>query len=141
MSNGSAKHNQVNNDPVLFFDGVCGLCNFWVDLVMKVDRQELMRFSPLQSSFAEKRLPQPLREELSTLVLLVGEAIYTKSDAVLKIGPLIGGIWKISIVGYLMPKRVRDGLYDFVVRHRYQWFGKKETCRIPTSEERARFIL
>ncbi|MFN8791716.1 MAG: thiol-disulfide oxidoreductase DCC family protein [Bdellovibrionales bacterium] len=130
-----------NSGVVLFFDGVCGLCSAAVDFVMARDRRAQFHFSPLQSDYAKTHLEPALYESLGTLVLRVDGQVLTKSDAVIKIAELLGGVWRIAILGRLFPRAVRDALYDFVARHRYRWFGKKETCRLPTPEERARFYL
>jgi predicted DCC family thiol-disulfide oxidoreductase YuxK len=127
--------------PILFFDGVCGLCNSAVDFVMAKDRQELFKFSPLQSNLAKKKLPRPLTEDLQSLVLMIDDQIYTKSEAVIKVGQALGGLWAIAVVGYVIPAFLRDRMYDFVAQNRYRWFGQKESCRMPTPNERQRFIL
>ena len=128
-------------DPVLFFDGVCGLCSAAVDFVMATDSRSQFHFSPLQSDYAKSHLEPGLRESMGTLVLVVDGRVLTKSDAVIMIGELLGGLWRLAVLGRLLPRSFRDALYDFVARHRYRVFGKKDTCRLPTPEERARFYL
>jgi predicted DCC family thiol-disulfide oxidoreductase YuxK len=128
--------------PVLYFDGVCGLCNAAVDFILLQDKQKIFKFSPLQSDYAAKNLPAHLRENLSTLVLQVDGETYVKSDAVIKIGHLLGGLWRAEATSNaLMPKLARDRIYDFIATNRYRWFGKKDSCRLPTPEERTRFYL
>jgi predicted DCC family thiol-disulfide oxidoreductase YuxK len=126
---------------VIFFDGICGLCNHFVDFMLKVDRKGLYRFSPLQSDFARSQLPPAMTENLKTLVLLDEGRIFTKSEAVIRILTYIGGPWKMVYVGRLLPKFILDKAYDLISENRYRLFGRKDTCRIPTEEERNRFVI
>ena len=126
---------------IIFFDGVCGLCNGFIDFIMKVDKKDLFSFSPLQSDFAAKMLPPEKVQNLDSVVVIIDGQIHTKSKAVLEVLNTLGGRWKlISILGVL-PKGLLNIGYDLVASNRYKIFGKKETCRIPTPEERERFIL
>jgi predicted DCC family thiol-disulfide oxidoreductase YuxK len=125
---------------IIFFDGVCGLCNGFVDFVMAVDKNKQFFFSPLQSDFAKSHLPEKATKNLNSVVLLINGKQYSKSDAVLKILNEIGGLWKLSSIGKILPMKVRDFAYDLVAKNRYQIFGKKDSCRLPTAEERTRFI-
>ncbi len=130
----------MNQKSVIFFDGVCGLCNGFVNFVMSIDRHQHYFFCPLQSEFAQKTLPIEVVQDLDSVVCLEKNKIYTKSTAVLVIMKNMGGIWKVSQMGYILPERFRDWIYDLVAKNRYRFFGKKETCRLPSPEERARFI-
>lgn len=131
----------MKNRPVLFFDGVCGLCSASVDFVFKYDKKNIFLFSPLQSEYARRELPGELASELSTLVVQDEGLIYTKSDAVLRILFHLGGIWNLLRIVRLVPKKFRDFVYDLIATYRYRWFGKKETCRLPNPEEKLRFLL
>ena len=127
--------------PVIFFDGVCGLCNKWIDFVMRHDRAEVFRFSPLQGETARDWLQMAPEESLNSVVLADASGVHRKTDAVWRILQRLGGIWRIA--GALLrfvPPPVRNWGYDFVARHRYKWFGKKATCRLPSAAERARFL-
>lgn len=129
--------------PVVYFDGVCGLCSAWVDFVMKRDRDARVRFAPLQSARAAERLPafgiDPAR--LDSIVLADDERALRKSDAVLAVLALIGyPRWLIAIAA-AVPADARDLGYDAVAAVRYRLFGKKPTCRLPTPEERDRFLM
>ena len=126
---------------VIFFDGVCGLCNGFVDFMLKVDKDKLFYFSPLQSEYAKTHLPENYTQILDSIVYLDNGALLTKSDAVLKILGEMGGIWKISAIGKVFPRFFSHFVYDLVATNRYKIFGKKENCRIPTPEERSRFLL
>lgn len=126
---------------VIFFDGVCGLCNGFVDFIMKVDKAGKFKFSPLQSEYAQKNLPSAYTADLDSVVAVINGKNYRKSEAVMQIFRELGGVWKvISFLG-ILPEGVRNCAYDLVASSRYKLFGKKETCRLPTPEERARFIL
>ena len=125
----------------VFFDGVCGLCNASVDFILRRDRQAAFLFSPLQGETARTELPPPLRETLDTLVLKTAAGTFVRSAAVVRILWGLPGVW--ALVGWLLwliPLPLRDWGYRIVSANRIRWFGQKETCRIPTPEERERFL-
>lgn len=128
-------------DNIIFFDGVCGLCNGFVDFVMAVDKDQKFKFSPLQSEFAQKNLPHEMTANLDSVVFLKNGKSFRKSQAVIKILEEIGGIWKLAKFGKVLPESILNDTYDIVAQNRYKIFGKKETCRLPTPAERARFII
>lgn len=126
---------------IIFFDGVCGLCNGFVDFIMKIDRNSKFSFSALQSEYASKHLPVEYTRELSTIVVQIDGKNYRKSKAVMMVFKELGGFWAaISWLGVL-PEDFTNHLYDQVARNRYSLFGKKDSCRLPTPEERQRFIV
>jgi predicted DCC family thiol-disulfide oxidoreductase YuxK len=127
--------------PVIFFDGVCGLCNRFIDFVIRRDTGAVFRFAPLQGETARDRLPDADVREVNTMVLCDEQGIFRKSTAAVRILSRLGGVWRV-IGGALrlMPRPLRDAGYSLVARYRYAIFGKKETCRIPTAAERARFL-
>lgn len=127
--------------PILFFDGVCGLCNRFVDFVLKYDRHGRVAFAPLQGSTAAASLPDDLVRGLDTVVFLDGDRCQTRSSAIVRIFWRLGGAWSfLGTLLWLIPKPIRDVGYKIVARSRYRLFGQKETCRLPTPEERARFL-
>lgn len=126
---------------IIYFDGVCGLCNGFVDFMLKIDQEKKFHFSPLQSEYAQKHLPSAMTADLKSVVYSDGKNLYTKSEAVTKILMDRGGVWKIAALGKILPRFISDKAYDLVATNRYNLFGKKETCRIPTPEERARFVI
>lgn len=126
--------------PIIFFDGVCGLCNGFVDVVMKLDRTQQFLFSPLQGETAKKLLSKQQTEDLDSVVLYDNGKIHTKSDAVLEIFNKLGGVLQLWMFTKIIPKNLRDHVYDLAAEQRYKIFGKRETCRIPTAEERQRFL-
>jgi len=126
---------------VLFFDGVCGLCNTFVDMLLTGDRHGVLLVAPLQGPTAEERLPTELRgDDLTTVVYQRNGTTFTRSTAALRALHDIGGIWKPAAVLLIIPAPIRNLFYDFVARNRYRWFGRKAGCRLPSPEERARFL-
>lgn len=125
-------------NPVIFFDGVCNLCNRVVDYVIARDHGGMFRFASLQSDYAQETIPDFI--DLKTIVYLHRGEVKIKSSAAIEIARSLGGWHKLMVVSYLFPRFVRDAVYDFVAKHRYQWFGQADTCRMPTAEEKSRFI-
>jgi predicted DCC family thiol-disulfide oxidoreductase YuxK len=128
--------------PLIIFDGVCNLCNASVDFIVRHDQAARFRFTPNQGSTAQEVLPLHGKpsEEVGTLYLLEDGRLYDRSDAVLRIAKHLGFPWSLSVVFLIVPRFIRDGVYQWIARNRYRWFGKKETCRLPSPEERARFV-
>lgn len=128
--------------PVVIFDGVCGLCNRSVDFIMKYDRQQQFVFAPNQSEAAQKLLQAGGIDafDVDTIYLYDNETFYKKSTAALRIASTLPWPWKAASVARLVPAPARDKVYELVAENRYRWFGKRETCRIPTPDERSRFL-
>ncbi len=126
---------------IVFFDGVCGLCNLTVDFLLARDHRGVLQFAPLQGSTAAARLPASDTHDLSSLIVVDGSNIYRKSTAVLHAAIALGGVWALlARVSFLVPRFARDLVYDIVASNRYAWFGKRDTCRLPTPQERSRFL-
>lgn len=133
---------------VVFFDGVCGLCNRFVDFVLSRDRQGAIRFAPLQGETArrgvrgEGRGASSETRSLDTIVWLDSSSReFVRSAAAVRVLWRLGGVW--SLIGWLLwliPRPLRDVGYRLVAANRYRWFGKKETCRLPSPAERERFL-
>lgn len=130
----------MKTEPIIFFDGVCGLCNSFVDFLVKIDKHKVLRFAPLQGETAEKILHKHYIENLNTIVFLHNEKVLTQSDAVLEILKVVGGPWKGVALLHVFPRLFRDYLYSVVSKNRYTLFGKKETCRLPSPEEKQLFL-
>lgn len=128
-------------ESIIYFDGVCGLCNGFVDFILNVDSKNIFKFSPLQSDFALKTLPPQFTHDLDSVVVMIEGKTFRKGAAVLAVFNQLGGGWKILSLATVLPDGLINSGYDFVANNRYKIFGKKETCRLPTPEERARFIL
>jgi predicted DCC family thiol-disulfide oxidoreductase YuxK len=127
-------------NKIIFFDGVCGLCNHFVDFIITRDHQKKFYFSPLQGQYAQELLPSELTQELKSIVYVSDGKVLMKSQAVIQIMQELGGIWQLAQVGKLLPLSFQNFFYDMVGSNRYRLFGKKETCRLPSAEERQRFI-
>ena len=127
------------NQRVILFDGVCGLCNAWVDFVLKQDSEGKFQFAPLQGKFASEFATMEANE-LSSIVYRVEGVNFKKSGAVLRILRDLGGIWSIAWIFWLIPFFVRDPFYSIFAMNRYRLFGKREKCRIPTVEQSQRFL-
>lgn len=127
------------NDTILFFDGICGLCNSLVDWLLPRDKRARLKYATLQGSTAKVLLPPELLN-LDTVVVWRRGVILTKSDAILACMSEIGGFWKLAVVFRIFPLALRDGIYSFVSRNRYKWFGQRHTCRMPLPGERLRFL-
>lgn len=123
---------------IVFFDGVCGLCNSFINRLL-ASRGDFL-FAPLQGEVAKKILDDKDRTELASIVFLQHGVVYRQSEAVLRILAHIGGIYSLFSLFVIVPRPLRDFFYNTVGRNRYRIFGKKESCRIPTPEERARFL-
>ena len=127
--------------PIIFFDGVCAMCNGFVDLMLRADRQQVFLFAPIQGETARELLP-PIGEdpEQWSMVYLDERGIHDQSDASLEVYRRLGGLW--APLGWLrfVPRFVRNPVYRLIARNRYRLFGKREVCRIPTADERARFL-
>jgi len=130
------------NHPIVFFDGVCNFCNYWVNFAIKRDKKKKLRFSPIQGETAATLLAtyQLSPTALSTVILIDNGKVYTQSSAALRISKYLAGGWKLVYGLMILPKFIRDFFYNIIARNRYRWYGKKETCMIPTPEVRERFL-
>lgn len=128
--------------PIIFFDGVCNLCNGSVDFILKRDPKETFRFASLQSSIAKDLLKRESVDlnNMRTIILLNNGKVFYRSNAILEILRQLTAPWPVFYVFKLVPRFIRDGLYNLISKHRYSWFGKRDTCRIPSVGERARFL-
>lgn len=152
--------------PILFFDGVCGLCNRFVDLMLRADTSDQFRYAPLQGETARRMLwmedqargreagsappgglepgdPQAGDSQAGdprSFIFLDTDSQYEQSNAVLHAMVRLGGAWRLIAALYVFPRPLRDFVYRIVARNRYRWFGRREACRMPTPEERDRFL-
>jgi predicted DCC family thiol-disulfide oxidoreductase YuxK len=139
---------QSEANPIVFFDGVCGLCNALVQFLLKRDRHARLRFASLQSDFAAKVLNRHGIDpkDLDTLHVVIDyerpeERVLNRSDAVLRAGRELGGVWPLlTTIARVIPRPLRDLVYRFVARNRYRVFGKYETCMLPDPSQKHRFL-
>ena len=129
-------------EPLILFDGVCNLCNGWVRFVIRHDLTGTFRFAAQQSPTGRAIIEDHVRGagQLSSVILIEGNSIYTESDAILRILARLGPPWTCVAFLRIIPRRVRDACYRFIARHRYRWFGRTEACQIPSATGRSRFV-
>ncbi len=126
--------------PIVFFDGYCGLCNRSVNFLMKRDKKNALYFAPLQGQTAEALFHHGELELYDSIVLYYNERVYYRSTAILKLLLLIGRGWQLMGIFFIIPSFIRNALYEFIAKNRLKWFGKRETCRMPTPEERDKIL-
>ncbi len=128
--------------PLLLFDGVCNLCNGAVNFVIDHDRDGRVAFAPLQSPLGAQVAAAAgvAPGAMSTMILVDGGEAHVRSDAALRLARYLGFPWSLLRALRLVPRPLRDAAYGIVARHRYRWFGRSDTCRVPTPEIRARFV-
>ena len=130
------------NHPVLLFDGVCNLCNRSVQFIIKRDKKKRIRFASLQSDVGKSLLKQYAisTNQMESLVFIDNEKAYTRSAGVLRLMKYLHAPWNWLSFFRFVPVFIRDGVYNWVARKRYKWFGKKDECMVPTAEIRERFL-
>lgn len=128
---------------IILFDGVCNLCNGAIQFVIKRDKKDMFRYATLQSKIGEQLIAERAIDttKVDSIILIEpGVAYFTKSDAALQISKSFGGGWKLLSIFTWIPKSFRDVIYDLIARNRYNWFGRKDACMIPTPELQAKFL-
>jgi predicted DCC family thiol-disulfide oxidoreductase YuxK len=128
--------------PVILFDGVCNLCNGFVQFIIKRDAKAKFRFAALQSDFAKEELQKRNINPniINTVIFLDKELTYTQSTAALEIAKTLGKGWQLFYPLIFLPTFFRDYLYKIVAKNRYKWFGQKDSCMVPTPELKSRFL-
>ena len=129
-------------DRLLFFDGVCNLCNGMVQFVIKRDSRKRLHFATLQSAAGVHFISAHglATADIGTSVYWRNGEALTRSTAALNVARDVGGVWVLAFGLILVPRFIRDAVYDFIARNRYRWFGKRDACMVPTSELRERFL-
>ncbi len=132
----------INTYYIVLFDGVCNFCNFWVNFLLDRDKKDKFRFTALQSEKGSELLRKfnLSTEDFDTFVFIDGDKVYVRSTAALIVAKNLPGLWKALYVFIIIPKSIRDFLYNLVAKNRYKLFGKTEACRIPTAKERSKFL-
>jgi predicted DCC family thiol-disulfide oxidoreductase YuxK len=135
-------HQWARHERVIVFDGVCNWCNVWVNFVIAHDPHGKFKFGTLQSDQGQQILEtlQLSTKDFSTFLLLEQTRVYTKSTAALRIVRHLSGVWPLFYLSLLIPRPLRDALYDYVARHRYEWMGNTDACQPPSTDERGRFV-
>ena len=135
--------NLPKDKKIILFDGVCNLCDSAVQFVIKHDRNDVFRFVALQSELGQEILKHiginPINID-SVILYEPGIAYYYKSMAAIEIAKSLGGFWHFGTVFKIIPAGIRNQLYDYIAKNRYKWYGKKETCWIPTEKLKSKFL-
>ena len=128
--------------PLVLFDGICNFCDFWVHFAIRHDRRKRLKFAPLQGETAARLLANTGidPEKNDTVLFLTNGHVYAQSSAALRICGQLDGGWKLLAVFLAVPGFIRNPVYRWIARNRYRWYGKKETCLVPTPELRERFL-
>ena len=127
---------------IVFFDGVCNLCNRSVNFLIRHDKKGILQFASLQSAFSENTLPKSLLngEALDSIIVYTEGKYYKKSSAVLKLCKTLGGFFYVFQLGYLLPPFLRNGVYTLIANNRYRWFGTTAQCSVPKADVKDRFL-
>lgn len=129
------------NNQLIIFDGVCNLCNRTVDFIIKHDRKKQFRFAALQSEVGGKLIDKyNIPPDSDSVIFINNSQVFTESEAAIEIARLLPFPWKMAIVFKIIPEKVRNIIYRWIAKNRYLWFGKKENCRIPSSQEKKIFL-
>lgn len=128
---------------IILFDGICNMCTASVQFIIKRDPNQKFSFASLQSDVAKELLIKhnKVSKEVDSVVLITEEGrVFDKSSAALRIASKLKGGWKLFAILLVVPPFIRDVVYQFIAKHRYNWFGKKEKCMLPTPQQKERFL-
>ncbi len=130
----------MKNHDIVLFDGVCNFCNSSINLVIDNDPNVYFKFVSLQSTLGQTLTEKYQLKNIDTVILISNNKAYTKSTAALKIAKKLKGLWPLTNIFIIIPTFVRDIVYDIIAKNRYKWFGKSDSCRMPTPELKERFL-
>ena len=132
-----------NNNSIILFDGVCNLCNYSVQFILKHEKNQDIKFASLQSDFGQQFIEENKlsKTKYDSIILIENNNFYSKSEAALKIAKYLKFPFNLATIFKILPTFFRDYIYDYIANNRYKWFGKKATCFLPTNDILARFIL
>lgn len=132
----------MNNKPIILFDGVCNLCNTSVQYVIKHDKRAFFTFASLQGETGQQLLKKYglTDNDLNSFVLIINNKVVTRSAAALTVARNLGGIIKLLYGFMIIPAFIRDAVYNIIAKNRYKWFGKRDSCMIPSPELSSRFL-
>ncbi len=126
-------------NPVIFYDGICGLCNRSVHFIIRHDKKGIFRFATLQSQYAKDILGEKIA--FDSFILYHNHKLFKRSTAAIYALSMLGLGWKLLLIAWIIPAFIRNVVYDFIATNRYKWFGKLDACPIPKPEWRDRFIM
>ncbi|WP_410005240.1 thiol-disulfide oxidoreductase DCC family protein [Aequorivita nionensis] len=130
------------DQKIILFDGVCNLCNGAVTYIIKRDKNNVFKFAALQSEIGQQLISKFNIDtsKVDSIIFIDGEKHYTKSSAALHIAKQLSGAYPLLFGFMIVPKFLRNSVYDYIAKNRYKWFGKKESCMIPTAELKSKFL-
>lgn len=128
------------SSSVVFFDGVCNLCNSTVKWIISHDKKRIFKYSSLQSNYAKVNIIDPSLIKLDSIILKIDNRFYKKSRAVLMILSKLGFPYNMSAVALAIPSFISDFFYDIVAKYRYRWFGRRESCMLPSEDIKSLFL-
>ncbi|NGP87086.1 thiol-disulfide oxidoreductase DCC family protein [Fodinibius halophilus] len=131
-----------DSKKIVLFDGVCNLCTGSVVFIIKRDKDDLFRFAALQSDIGQELTDKfgIDTQKVDSIILIEGESYYIKSSAALRIARNLSGLYPMLYGFIILPTVIRDWVYDVIANNRYQWFGKRDSCMVPTPELKAKFL-
>ena len=131
----------IENKKIIFYDGLCAMCNRFIRILITLDKKEKFLLAPLQGKNG-KILQNKFSKELKGIdsVIFYNKKVYTKSSAVINILSELGGIYKLAYIFNIIPSFISDSIYDYIARNRFQWFGKLDKCPIPEKKNISRFL-
>jgi len=122
---------------IIIFDGICNLCNKSIRVLIALDKKKQFKYTSMQGEYVKKL---KIKEGIDSIIFYEDGEFYYKSTAILKIFRSLGGIWALSSIFYVIPRVVRDFIYDVIAKYRYKIFGKMQSCRMPKSGEEELFL-
>lgn len=130
------------NRKIVLFDGICNLCNTSVTFVIQRDKKDLFRFAALQDPIGQQLIEKYQIDSSKTdsIILIEDDKAYVKSTAALKVARHLGGAYPLLYGFMIVPNFIRNWVYDYVAKNRYKWYGKKDSCMIPTPELKSKFL-
>lgn len=131
-----------SDEKIVLFDGYCNFCNSTVQFILKREKNKKIKFCALQSDTGKNILNQfhLNTPSIDSIVFVEHDIAYTKSDAALRISKHLKGLYPMLYGFIIVPKFIRNWVYDFIAKNRYQWFGKSESCFVPTEQQKNRFL-
>lgn len=129
-------------EVIVLFDGVCNMCNGYVNFLIDRDHRKILKFASLQSTVAKENLENFGVDNtyLSSIIVIKNNSVYKNSRAILEIFLSLGGVYKVLYCFIIIPRFIRDFIYKIIAKNRYKWFGVSDTCRMPTDDIRERFL-
>lgn len=131
----------IENKKIIFYDGLCAMCNRFIRILITLDKKEKFLLAPLQGKNG-KILQKKFSKELKGIdsVIFYNKKVYTKSSAVINILSELGGTYKLAYIFNIIPSFISDSIYDYIARNRFQWFGKLDKCPMPEKKNISRFL-